>query len=150
MDDIIPGLTALVAEMAVVVEEMCVVLRAEREALDRYDSDALNEASALKSRTLVRLDELDAERVLMLRAADLDPQEGMAKIDGWQPLLQQLAIGRDLNHENGEIVSRRLRQVRQALTMLNQMAGSSGAEAEVYGPKGLSRQRGGSSTLGKA
>ena len=150
MDDIIPGLTTLVAEMAVVVEEMCAVLRAEREALDRYDSDALNEASALKSRTLVRLDELDAERVLMLRTADLDPQEGMAEIEGWQPLLQQLGIGRDLNHENGEIVSQRLRQVRQALTMLNQMAGSSGAEAEVYGPNGLSRQRGGSSTLGKA
>ncbi|MHC1480572.1 flagella synthesis protein FlgN [Frateuria aurantia] len=150
MEQLIPTLTALVAEMAAVVKEMCEVLRGEREALDRYDSDGLNRASAEKSRVLARLDELDAERQMVLQDSGVDAQEGMAQIEGWRLMLDELAVGRDLNRENGEIVSERLRQVRRALSMLNQMTASSGADVEVYSPKGLSRQRGGSSTLGKA
>lgn len=149
-DSVVPALDALVAEMAQVVAEMRRILGVERAALDSYDSDGLNQASAEKVEILARLDDLDARRLRLLADAGLDVREGMQAVAAWPDLLEALALGRDLNQQNGEIVSERLRQVRKALSMLNQMAASQSAGGEVYSAKGLSQQRGGSSTLGKA
>lgn len=123
---------AVVTEMQVATTELRAVLDAEREALDRRDSIALDAATAAKARLLQRLESLDAERRQLAGVAPAPD----AVVEVWRHICRQLDGCRRLNEANGSIVSRQLSHVRRALGILR---GSGEAPPMLYGPAGEAR-----------
>lgn len=120
--------TTVVAEMEIAVVELRSVLDAERQALDRADSIALDAATAVKAQLLQRLESLDAERRQLVDIAP--PREpSMA----WRNIRRQLDDCRRINAINGSIVEHQLQGVRRALGILR---GSGEAPPVLYGPGG--------------
>lgn len=119
---------AIVAEMEVAVVELRSLLDAERQALDRLDTVALDSATAAKAQVLQRLESLDAER----RQLDelVAPQEPPA---AWRNIRRQLEGCRRINAINGSIVEHQLLGVRRALGILS---GSGEGPPMLYGPGG--------------
>lgn len=119
---------AAVADMQVAATELRAVLDAEREALDRLDSIALDAATSAKSRLLQRLEALDAER---RQLGDLAHAQAPSAI--WQQICRQLEACRRINETNGSIVAQQLASVRRALGVLR---GAGEGPPDLYGPGG--------------
>jgi flagella synthesis protein FlgN len=123
------ALNAVICDMQVAVDELGQVLESERSALGESDSDALNRAGSRKQALMLTLEQLDIERLQLSRQT---PEEGVRLEPEWNRVVQCLRSAQQLNQRNGHEVAQRLRQVRQALTILTGHAG----EAGVYGRAG--------------
>ncbi|HEY2622262.1 MAG TPA: flagellar protein FlgN [Dyella sp.] len=109
------ALTATVEEMRLAVEQLADALQTERTALATADVEALNQAGASKHDLMVRLEQLDSERVQLSQSA---PAASHALAPLWQQVLQSLRACQQLNQRNGYLVGLRLQQVRKALAVL--------------------------------
>ncbi|WP_114241658.1 flagella synthesis protein FlgN [Dyella sp. C9] len=123
------ALTAAVEEMRLAVDQLADALQDERTALETADVDGLNRAGASKHALMVRLEQLDSERVQLSRSA---PEATRALAPVWQQVLQSLRACQQLNQRNGTLVGIRLQQVRKALAVLT----GNELEASVYGRAG--------------
>lgn len=136
------ALDAVIGEMRTVVQELTEALAAERAALEQADVDALHEASTAKQTHTERLEKLDSERLHLLRAV---AYPAYAQRADWDEVVAGLAQCQLANQYNGQIVGQRLRQVRQALSVLT------GSEAAgVYGPAGTLHAQHRSQSLAEA
>ncbi|WP_199096863.1 flagellar protein FlgN [Dyella sp. ASV21] len=124
------ALMAAVEEMRLAVEQLSDTLQTERLALETADVDALNRAGASKHALMLRLEQLDSERVQLSQGA---PEASRALAPVWQQILQSLRSCQQLNQRNGNLVGIRLQQVRKALAVLT---GTDDVEASVYGRAG--------------
>lgn len=139
MDD---ALGATLAEMHQAVAALTDALERERHALLSADVDALNAAGGTKQKLIQRLEQLDGERVQLLRAMPL----GDAHAIVWQQILDGLRTCRDVNQRNGGVVSQRLGHVRQALAILTGRS----ADGGVYGRSGQLHSQARSQALAEA
>lgn len=133
---------AVVVEMEVAVLELRSLLDAERQALDRLDTLALDAATAAKAQVLQRLESLEAERRQLDGLAAPRPAS-----TAWRNLRRQLDACRRINAVNGSIVEHRLQGVRRALGILR---GSGEAPPLLYGPGGHARAQVPHRSLSKA
>ncbi|WP_267225145.1 flagella synthesis protein FlgN [Dyella silvae] len=123
------ALKAAVEEMRLAVEQLIDALRTERAALESADVQALNSTGAAKHALMLRLEQLDGERVQLSQGA-ADASRTLAP--KWQEILQSLRACEQLNQRNGYLVGIRLQQVRKALAVLT----GNDTEASVYGRAG--------------
>ncbi|RAO77207.1 flagella synthesis protein FlgN [Dyella jiangningensis] len=123
------ALTAAVEEMRLAVEQLADALHEERTALETANVDALNHAGAAKHSLMLKLEQLDGERVQLSQGA---PEAARELAPVWQQILQSLRACQMLNQRNGQLVGLRLQQVRKALAVLT----GNDAEASVYGRAG--------------
>lgn len=123
------ALQAVIGEMQVTVDELGRVLESERSALGESDSEALNQAGSRKQALMLTLEQLDIERLQLSRQS---PEQATRLEPEWDRVVQCLRSSQQLNQRNGHEVAQRLRQVRQALSILTGHAG----EAGVYGRAG--------------
>jgi flagella synthesis protein FlgN len=123
------ALTAAVEEMRLAVEELTDALQTERAALETADVQTLNSSGAAKHALMLRLEQLDGERVQLSQGA-ADASRTLAP--QWQEILQSLRACQQLNQRNGYLVGIRLQQVRKALAVLT----GNDTEASVYGRAG--------------
>lgn len=123
------ALTATVGEMRLAVEQLAEALQAERTALETADVDTLNQAGADKHALMLRLEQLDVERVQLSQGA---PEATRTLAPMWQQILQSLRACQQLNQRNGYLVGVRLQQVRKALAVLT----GNDVEPSVYGRAG--------------
>jgi len=137
------ALTAAVEEMRLAVGQLMDTLDTERSALETADVDALNRAGASKHELMMRLEQLDSERVQLSQGA---PEASRALAPKWQEILQSLRACQQLNQRNGHLVGVRLQQVRKALAVLT----GNETEASVYGRAGDLRTSLRSQTLAEA
>jgi flagella synthesis protein FlgN len=126
------ALQAVMADMQVATTELRAVLDAEREALDRADSIALDAATCVKAELLQRLESLESER---RQFEELVPATD-ACVEIWRHVCRQLEECRRINETNGSIVDQRLTHVRRALGVLR---GSGEAPPVLYGRGGEAR-----------
>lgn len=137
------ALTATVEEMRLAVEQLADALQTERTALATADVEALNQAGASKHALMVRLEQLDSERVQLSQSA---PAAIHALAPLWQQVLQSLRACQQLNQRNGYMVGLRLQQVRKALAVLT----GNDTEPSVYSRGGELRTSLRSQTLAEA
>lgn len=123
------ALTAAVEEMRLAVDQLMDALTSERTALETADVDTLNRAGASKHELMLRLEQLDNERVQLSQGA---PEASRTLAPKWQEVLQSLRACQQLNQRNGYLVGIRLQQVRKALAVLT----GNETEASVYGRAG--------------
>lgn len=123
---------AVVTDMQVATTELRAVLDAEREALDRHDSIALDAATSAKARLLQKLEALDVER---RQLGDL--AHARAPSTAWQQICRQLEDCRRINETNGSIVAQQLSSVRRALGVLR---GAGEGPPDLYGPGGYTHE----------
>ena len=129
-DELGTALAAVVEDLHRAVTELGSALAVERDALIGADAAALDRAGAHKQALMQQLDQLDAERVQMIKldataAAQVEPR--------WREVLELLRGCHELNQRNGSLVNQRLAQVREALAVLS---GQGGEVKSVYGPGG--------------
>jgi len=137
------ALTAAVEEMRLAVEQLADALHDERTSLETADVDGLNRAGAAKHSLMLKLEQLDGERVQLSQGA---PEAARELAPTWQQILQSLRACQMLNQRNGQLVGVRLQQVRKALAVLT----GNDAEASVYGRAGELRTSLRSQTLAEA
>lgn len=126
--EVIQAREAVLADMQSAVIQLRAVLDAERVALDRLDSLALDTATAAKAELLRRLETLEAER------CQLDDMRALRGTSAaWRQICGQLEACKHINEINGSIVEQRLRDVRRALGILR---GSGDGPPVLYGPGG--------------
>jgi flagellar biosynthesis protein FlgN len=123
------ALQAVIGDMQTAVDELATVLEAERAALGESDTDALNRAGTRKQALMLQLEQLDIERQQLGRES---PEAAATLAPEWNRIVQSLRTCRQFNQRNGSEVDLRLRQVRQALSVLTGHAG----ESSLYGRKG--------------
>jgi flagella synthesis protein FlgN len=123
------ALHAIVDDMRSATAQLIIVLEDERGALNRADAEALNRAGEAKQMLMLRLEQLDAER-LHLSAASAHAAQTVSQ--AWNELLKTLTDCRDKNQRNGALVGQRLSQVRQALSVLT----GNGHETGLYSHSG--------------
>lgn len=124
------ALAAVVEDLGRSVAELAATLADEREALIGADALALDRAGERKQALMQQLEQLDAERMQMLK---LEPAVA-ARVDArWREVLEQLRHCHEMNQRNGSLVSQRLAQVREALAVLT---GQGGDARGLYGPAG--------------
>lgn len=136
------ALDAVIGDMRTAVRELTEALAAERAALEQADVEALHAASALKQTQTDKLEKLDSERLHLLRAV---AYPAYAQRPDWEEVVAGLAECQLANQFNGQIVGQRLRQVRQALSVLT---GSDAAG--VYSPAGTLNPQHRSQSLAEA
>ena len=124
------ALDAVVEDLHRAATELSSALVAEREALVAADAAALDRAGAHKQALMQKLEELDAERVQMLK---LEPNAAARIEPRWRDVLEVIRGCQEMNQRNGSLVSQRLAQVREALAVLS---GQGGDVRSVYGPGG--------------
>ncbi|MGN2254631.1 flagellar export chaperone FlgN [Frateuria sp. GZRe12] len=124
------ALDAVVEDLHRAATELSASLVAERDALVAADAAALDRAGARKQALMQRLEELDAERVQMLK---LEPSAAARVEPRWRDVLEVIRGCQEMNQRNGSLVSQRLAQVREALAVLS---GQGGDVRSVYGPGG--------------
>jgi flagella synthesis protein FlgN len=124
------ALAAVVEDLDRSVTELAATLADEREALIAADALALDRAGERKQALMRQLEQLDAERMQMLK---LEPAAAARVETRWREVLDQLKRCHELNQRNGSLVSQRLTQVREALAVL---AGQGGDAKGLYGPAG--------------
>jgi flagella synthesis protein FlgN len=123
------ALQAVLSGMQQALSQLALVLDAERAAVHALDSAALDGAGASKQSLLQRLEQLDLERQQLLREAPFAVPVSAA---AWPQIVQSLRACQQLNQRNGSAVSRKLVQVREALSILTGHAGEGG----LYGRGG--------------
>jgi flagella synthesis protein FlgN len=126
------ALTAVLADMQGAVTDLDQVLGDERAALDQADADALNRAGERKQRLLHQLEQLDTERVQLVRHID---SQSDSQHQAWEGILKLVARCQQANQRNGDIVEQRLQHVRRALSVLT----GGKDEVNVYNPAGKVR-----------
>lgn len=124
------ALAAVVEDLGRSVAELAATLADEREALVGADALALDRAGERKQALMQQLEQLDAERMQMLK---LEPTAAARIEPRWREVLGQLRHCHELNQRNGSLVSQRLTQVREALAVLT---GQGGDAKALYGPAG--------------
>lgn len=124
------ALDAVVEDLYRAAAELGAALAEEREALVAADALALDRAGARKQALMQQLEQLDAERVQMLK---LEPAAAARIEPRWREVLERLKGCHELNQRNGGLVGQRLAQVREALAVLT---GQGGDAKAVYGPGG--------------
>lgn len=124
------ALDAVVEDLHQAATELSASLVAERDALVGADAAALDRAGARKQALMQRLEELDAERVQMLK---LEPAAAERLEPRWREVLEVIRGCQEMNLRNGSLVNQRLTQVREALAVLS---GQGGDVRSVYGPGG--------------
>ena len=124
------ALDAVVEDLHRAATELSASLVAERDALVAADAVALDRAGTHKQALMQRLEELDAERVQMLK---LEPNAAARIEPRWRDVLEVIRGCQEMNQRNGSLVSQRLAQVREALAVLS---GQGGDVRSVYGPGG--------------
>lgn len=124
------ALDAVVEDLHRAATELSASLVAERDALVAADAAALDRAGTHKQALMQRLEELDAERVQMLK---LEPNAAARVETRWRDVLEVIRGCQEMNQHNGSLVSQRLAQVREALAVLS---GQGGDVRSVYGPGG--------------
>lgn len=130
-EEMASALDAVLGDMRMTVAALATALADERGALEQADADALHFAGSSKQAHLEKLEQLDAERQQLTRAiATTTPAQRAT----WEEVLAVLTDCRHANQYNGQLVGQRLRQVRQALSVLT---GSN--DSGVYGPEGTLR-----------
>lgn len=129
-DELGTALAAVVEDLYRTVTDLGVALGAERDALVGADAPALDRAGAHKQALMQQLEQLDAERVQMLK---LDPAAAGTVDARWREVLELLRGCQEVNQRNGTLVNQRLVQVREALAVLS---GQGGEVKSVYGPGG--------------
>ena len=129
-DELGTALAAVVEDLYRTVTDLGSALAAEREALVGADALALDRAGARKQVLMQQLEQLDAERVQMLK---LEPAAAAPVDARWREVLELLRGCQEMNQRNGTLVSQRLAQVREALAVLS---GQGGEVKSVYGPGG--------------
>lgn len=137
------ALTAAVDEMRLAVDQLTDALHTERTALETADVESLNRSGASKHELMLRLEQLDGERLQLSRGA---PEASRVLAPKWQEILQSLRACQQLNQRNGYLVGVRLQQVRKALAVLT----GNETEASVYGRAGDLRTSLRSQTLAEA
>lgn len=128
-DELDSALTAVLGDMQQAVEQLMQVLASERSALDASNSEALDQAGARKQALMQQLEQLDAERLQLSREL---PDAAVRLEPVWADIVHALRACQQLNQRNGNAVSQRLGQVRQALSILTGHVG----ESELYGRTG--------------
>ena len=123
------ALRAVIGDMRAAVDELTTVLEAERIALGEGGTDALNRAGTRKQALMLQLEQLDVERLQLGRES---PEAAAKLAPEWGQIVQSLQTCQQVNQHNGNEVSQRLRQVRQALSVLTGHAG----ESSLYGRNG--------------
>ncbi|MEI7035917.1 flagellar protein FlgN [Fulvimonas yonginensis] len=124
------ALDAVMTDLHGAVTALGEALAAEREALVNADAAALDRAGARKQALMQQLEQLDAERLQLVK---LEPAAAVRVEPRWNQVLDLLRRCHELNQRNGSLVSQRLAQVRQALAVLT---GQGGDAKAVYGPGG--------------
>jgi flagellar biosynthesis/type III secretory pathway chaperone len=123
------ALIATIEEMDAGVGELQAVLQSERQALCNADIDGIHHAGAQKRDIIERLEQLDLERISLIKLA---PTTHASLAESWAEFLQRLSACNDLNQANGILVNERLKMVRSALAILTGNEPNSG----IYGPGG--------------
>ncbi|HEY9133136.1 MAG TPA: flagellar export chaperone FlgN [Dyella sp.] len=126
------ALTAVLADMQSAVTDLDQVLGDERAALDQADADALNRVGERKQQLLLQLEQLDTERVQLVRHID---SQSDSQQQAWDGILRLVACCQQANQRNGDIVEQRLQHVRRALSVLT----GGKDEVNVYNPAGKVR-----------
>jgi len=126
------ALTAVLADMQSAVTDLDQVLGDERAALDQADADALNRVGERKQQLLLQLEQLDTERVQLVRHID---SQSDSQQQAWDGILRLVARCQQANQRNGDIVEQRLQHVRRALSVLT----GGKDEVNVYNPAGKVR-----------
>lgn len=124
------ALAAVVEDLHRSVTELAATLATEREALVAADAAALDRAGAHKQALMQQLEQLDAERVQLLK---VEPSAAAQVEPRWREVLELLRGCHEMNQRNGSLVSQRLIQVREALAVLS---GQGGDARGLYGPGG--------------
>ena len=124
------ALDAVVEDLHRAATGLSSALVAEREALVGADATALDRAGAHKQALMQQLEELDAERVQLLK---LEPAAAARVEPRWREVLDVIRGCQEMNQRNGSLVNQRLAQVREALAVLS---GQGGDVRSVYGPGG--------------
>jgi flagella synthesis protein FlgN len=124
------ALAAVVEDLHRSAGELSAALAAEREALLAADAPALDRAGAHKQALMQQLEQLDAERVQLLK---VEPSAAAQVEPRWREVLELLRGCHEMNQRNGSLVSQRLTQVREALAVLS---GQGGDARGLYGPGG--------------
>ena len=124
------ALAAVVEDLHRSVTELAATLATEREALVAADAAALDRAGAQKQALMQQLEQLDAERVQLLK---VEPSAAARVEPRWREVLELLRGCHEMNQRNGSLVSQRLIQVREALAVLS---GQGGDARGLYGPGG--------------
>lgn len=126
------ALAAVVADMQATAAGLRQALAEERQALHQADPAALNRAGDAKQSLLRQLEQLDAERLQLLREAGTSDT---LRQTSWDQVLRILQACQRDNQRNGNIINQRMRHVRKALSVLT----GSDDEADTYGRAGLLR-----------
>jgi flagella synthesis protein FlgN len=124
------ALAAVVEDLHRSAGELSAALAAEREALLAADAPALDRAGTRKQSLMLQLEQLDAERVQLLKVG---PSAAAQIVPRWRDVLGLLRDCHEMNQRNGSLVSQRLAQVREALAVLT---GQGGDARGLYGPGG--------------
>jgi flagella synthesis protein FlgN len=133
------------------MRDFIAVLGQERETLSQTDMEPLFALSERKGQIVRQLDQLSAARVALFAQAGLPhDRDGIRKLLGdvgasaWGEYLAVAEQARNINLENGRIITERLKNNHQALAVLMAHAD----QPATYGPDGVSRTRPGSRMLG--
>jgi len=133
------------------VRDFIALLGQERETLSQTDMEPLFALSERKGQIVRQLDQLSTARVALFAQASLPHnREGIQKLLGdagapaWGEYLAVAEQARNINLENGRIITERLKNNHQALAVLMAHAD----QPATYGPDGVSRTRPGSRILG--
>lgn len=123
------AIAAVLGEMRQALDQLSQTLEAERAALDGGDIEALGRAGTHKQTLMQQLEQLDAERLLLLRE---QPPAGAAPDPAWADIVRSLQHCQQLNQRNGGITRQRLQLVRRALAVLT----GAGADDGLYDRSG--------------
>ena len=126
------ALTAVLADMHDAVTDLEQVLGDERAALDQADAEALNHSGERKQVLMHRLEQLDGERVQLVKNMESPSETNQQR---WATILKTLAACQQANQRNGDIVEQRLQHVRRALSVLT----GGKEDVDVYNPAGKVR-----------
>lgn len=144
-------LTALLVAERDLAKTFIALLFEEREALSKTDMEPLFALSERKNQLVHQLDQLATARSALLAQAGLpNERESIQKLLGptgapvWQDYLAVATEARNTNLENGRIITERLKNNHQALSVLMAHAD----QPAIYGKDGVSRVKPGSRILG--
>lgn len=122
-DELGSALATVLHDMQQAVDQLAQALEAERLALDSGNTEALDQVGARKLALMLQMEQLDAERLQLSREL---PTWATAQEPSWARVVQSLRDCQQLNQRNGSTVTRRLHQVRSALSILTGHGGKNG------------------------
>lgn len=119
----IEALATVQVDMRLALDLLAQALEAEHAAVGNGDIEALDHAGTRKQALMQQLEQLDAERRLLIQQ---QPSTKTTPDPAWFAIEQSLRHCHQLNQRNGGIVGQRLHSVRQALALLTGADGGSG------------------------